>query len=77
MLLFYIDVNFFNFSRRLTMRTATRKLIRRFWRLPPGLRECLRKTDIIARVGGDEFAIMATEDAANLLQLSLSFGTEV
>ena len=39
------------------------------------LRECFRKTDIIARVGGDEFAVMATEDSENsraLLERRLS-----
>ena len=72
MLLFYIDVNRF---KEINDTHGHNEGDLALLSVAAVLRECFRKTDIIARIGGDEFAVMATEDSVNtraLLERRLS-----
>jgi diguanylate cyclase (GGDEF)-like protein len=72
MLLFYIDVNRF---KEINDTHGHNEGDLALLTVAALLRECFRKTDIIARIGGDEFAVMATEDSVNsraLLERRLS-----
>ena len=60
--LFYIDVNFF---KEINDSHGHKEGDSALLAVAGVLRECFRRTDIIARVGGDEFAVMAAEDTAN------------
>lgn len=61
-LLFYIDVNCF---KEINDTHGHKEGDLALLAVAAVLRECFRKTDILARVGGDEFAVMATEDSAS------------
>ncbi|MBC7926700.1 MAG: GGDEF domain-containing protein, partial [Bryobacteraceae bacterium] len=58
-LLFYIDVDHFKEINDLLGHKEGDRALRT---VASALRECFRKTDIVARMGGDEFAITAIED---------------
>ncbi len=59
-LLFYIDVNSF---KEINDSHGHKEGDSALLAVSAVLRESFRKTDIIARVGGDEFAVLATEDS--------------
>ncbi len=62
MLLFYIDVNRFKeINDTLGHKEGDLALLT----VAAALRECFRKSDIVARIGGDEFAVMVPEDSAD------------
>ena len=65
-LLFYIDVNCF---KQINDSYGHQEGDVALLTVSGLLRECFRKTDVIARVGGDEFAVLAMEDSADSREL--------